>query len=123
MVESPFAWKNKSAQKPVTFSDSEIEVAKQLIQLSSGDSDVHNDEDSTNNNYSVLQRTSQGKQSRVDSGEVTYSAAMDNILAEAEDETFPRRNKRYRYIEDLYSVTQLLPVSGIREKKKIKRRN
>lgn len=117
---------NISTRKPVMFSESEIEAAEQLIQLSSGDYEDHH---SSNNSgsYSVVQRTQLHQNNKVDSGcDVSSSNAatsIDDVMAEAEeDESFGRRkNKiRYRYIEDLYSVTKPVPEA---KGKKLKYRN
>ncbi|KAH1250372.1 hypothetical protein GmHk_05G013537 [Glycine max] len=101
-IVKPFVVGNP--QKLIPFSQSEIEAAKQLIQLSSGDSEE--DHHSSNSNNSCSYSVVQGKppyQSKVDSGGDVSSVAT--TTAESEDESFARKNKRYRSIKDLYSVT------------------
>ncbi|CAJ1935948.1 unnamed protein product [Sphenostylis stenocarpa] len=102
----------KSTQKPITFSHSEIEAAKQLIQLSSGDSEEDHHSSNNSCSYSVVQ----GKphQSRVDSGGDVSSVAETTV--DSQDESFASTNKRYRCIKDLYSVTA--PVPAVKAKKK-----
>ncbi|KAG5029144.1 hypothetical protein JHK85_013101 [Glycine max] len=104
MATSLSAHQIKNPQKLIPFSQSEIEAAKQLIQLSSGDSEE--DHHSSNSNNSCSYSVVQGKppyQSKVDSGGDVSSVAT--TTAESEDESFARKNKRYRCIKDLYSVT------------------
>ena len=83
------------------FSKREIDAARQLIQLSSGDSE---EDGSSNDSYSVEQ-----------SSNVNGSGSdVVTSIEEADDEEGlglgRRRNKRYRYVEDLYNVTKPLPV-------------
>ncbi|KAG5000582.1 hypothetical protein HKD37_08G022194 [Glycine soja] len=66
--------KKKKRKGSYMFSATEIEAARQLVELSNG---------------SIRE--------------------VEDILAEIEeDERFRRRNSRYRYIQDLYNVTQPL---------------
>ncbi|MED6113985.1 hypothetical protein PIB30_075894 [Stylosanthes scabra] len=117
---------NKNTGKPASpFSKSEIEAAKQLIQLSSSgdeqeeDGDYHHNHSISNNScsYSVVQGNNNS------GGDVVSSAAADD---EEKDESclLPRRNnKRYRFLEDLYSVTVPLIVKSKRKNTSIKTRN
>ncbi|KAG4398628.1 hypothetical protein AAZX31_08G075300 [Glycine max] len=103
MATSLSARQIKPTQNPIPFSQSEIEAAKQLIQLSSGDSEEDHHSSSNSCSYSVVQ----GKppqQSKVDSGGDVSSVAVTTAV-ESEDESFARKNKRYRCIKDLYSAT------------------
>lgn len=96
--------RNSPKQKPTTFSQAEIEAARQLIQLSSaGGTVVDEEHHSSNNSYSV--------QADVLSVSVSQSStdAIEDVLAEIEeDERLRRRIKRYRSIQDLYNVTDPL---------------
>ncbi|KAL2343741.1 hypothetical protein Fmac_005026 [Flemingia macrophylla] len=107
----------KSTQKPVTFSQSEIEAAKQLIQLSSGDSEEL-DHCSSNNScsYSVVQGNKQPHNPESSCGDVSSLA----LESQQHDDSFSRTNKRYRYLKDLYSVTAPLPTVKSKKKKKKK---
>ena len=119
------ACENKRTQKP--FSKSEIEAAKQLIQLSSSGDDYSEEEGggggggdhhSSNNScsYSVVQGNPQEDQSTIKVDTVGDVSSVAATAEEDEDETLPRRNnKRYRFIEDLYSVT--VPVPAVKAKK------
>lgn len=113
---------NKSPQKPISFSESEIEAAEQLIQLSNGDSEEDHHSSINSCSFSMVQ----GKQhdhnsNKVDSGgdvasSIVATTIEDVVLAEAKDESFGRRkNKRYRYIEEVYSVTE--PIAEVNVKK------
>lgn len=107
------ACENKSAQKRkrAMFSLTEIEVAKQLIQLSNSvtvSSTTHLDDEDHHsfNSYSVERKSQQSNDD--DSGD-----KVEDVLAEIEqDKILRRKNNRYRYIHDLYNVTE--PVVHVR---------
>ncbi|QHO03771.1 hypothetical protein HN51_038112 [Arachis hypogaea] len=119
MATAVSACESKINRKPASpfFSKSEIEAAKQLIQLSSsGDEEQqqydHHHQSMSNNScsYSVVQGTNNSGGCDV----VSSAAAVD----EEEDESrlLPtRKNKRYRFLEDLYSVT--VPIVKSKKKK------
>ncbi|TKY59561.1 hypothetical protein E2542_SST16651 [Spatholobus suberectus] len=113
MATSISAYQIKSPQKPIPFSQSEIEAAKQLIQLSSGDSEEDHHSSNNSCSYSVVQGKPRHP-AKVDSGGDVSSVAATTV--ESEDENFARTNKRYRCIKDLYSVTA--PVPTVKSKKK-----
>lgn len=105
------AHKNKNTDRAGNLSLSEIEAANLLIQLSSEDSkeDRHNSCSSNSNScsYSVVQG----------SGDVSSSwSASIEAVAEFEDEGFARK-KRYRSIEELYSVTTPLLAKTMKRRK------
>ncbi|KAK7363217.1 hypothetical protein VNO77_05350 [Canavalia gladiata] len=115
MATSISSYQNKSTQKPIPLSQSEIKAAKQLIQLSSGDSEEDQHSSSNSCSYNMVQ----GKphHTKVNSGGDVSSVAATTV--ESEDESFSSTNKRYRYIKDLYSVT--VPMSTVKVKKKSKK--
>ncbi|OIV89113.1 hypothetical protein TanjilG_27429 [Lupinus angustifolius] len=77
---------NKSTQNLVMFSDSEIEAAEQLIQLSSGDSSVEDHHSSNNScSYSV-------NNNMVDSYDVESSIAATTTES-VEDKGFVRKKE------------------------------
>ncbi|KAJ1434982.1 hypothetical protein SESBI_05347 [Sesbania bispinosa] len=108
------ACENKNTQKkrkPFLFSQTEIEAARQLIQLSNsiGDSSLDEDHHSSNNSSSVQGKPqlSKGDSSAEVSLSLSPTDSVEDVLAEIEeDERLRRKIKRYRYIEDLYNVTK-----------------
>ncbi|MED6209264.1 hypothetical protein PIB30_053080 [Stylosanthes scabra] len=127
MATAVSACESKNTRKPASpFSKSEIEAAKQLIQLSSsgdeeedGDYHLSHHHHSISNNscsYSVVQGNNNS------GGDVVSSALADD--EENESCLLPRRNnKRYRFLEDLYSVTVPVIVKSKRKKTSIKTKN
>ncbi|QCD84032.1 hypothetical protein DEO72_LG2g4382 [Vigna unguiculata] len=107
----------KSTQKPITFSHSEIEAAKQLIQLSSGDSEEDHQSSNNSCSYSVVQ--GKPRQSKVDSGGDVSSVAETAV--DSQDESFAATTtKRYRCVKDLYSVTEPVPATKAKKKRNTK---
>jgi hypothetical protein len=96
--------KGRNKKRPVKLSLSEIEAAKFLVQLSSGDfeEDQNSNNNSNSNSYSVSHNN------KVDSGGDVLSPCT--VLSDSES-CVARTNKRYRYvnIEELYRVTSPLP--------------
>jgi uncharacterized FlaG/YvyC family protein len=102
--------KNTQKEKFGSFSETEIDVAKHLIQLSNS---TGGSESSTTN--SVENRHSNSSNSvtlqRKGSDEISPQPSspadsVEDVLADIEeDERLRRKNKRFRYIEDLYRVT------------------
>ncbi|OIW00764.1 hypothetical protein TanjilG_13138 [Lupinus angustifolius] len=89
---------NKSTQKPVKFSESEIEAAKVLLQLKNG---YYSEHDHHKNN-TMLQRKQHNKVDRDGASSSSITAAA---TAEAEADAFERENmdkNRYRHIKDIY---------------------
>ena len=116
MAKSSFVRQNTDIQNLPTFSDSEMDAATQLIQLSSS-----RDSDGSKADSSSVQGKPD-EQCKVDCSDVTSKAA-NGIIAEAEEEEeFGRRNKRYRYIEDLYNVTEPVSVNVVGKPKRKKNR-
>ncbi|WVY94910.1 hypothetical protein V8G54_033998 [Vigna mungo] len=100
--------KEKSGEKRKNlgmFTQTEIEMARQLVQLSnsitdSSSTDLQEDGRSLNSSESV-----EGKWKK--SNDEDISDAVEDVLAEIEeDESLRRRNNRYRYIQDLYNSTR-----------------
>ncbi|RDY05358.1 hypothetical protein CR513_10815, partial [Mucuna pruriens] len=118
MATSLSAYQIRSTQKPITFSQSEIEAAKQLIQLSSCDSEEDHYSSNNSCSYSVVQGKSL-PHTMADSGGDVSSVSPSATTIHSQDENFARTIKRYRCIQDLYSVTAPLPT--LKSKKKIKK--
>lgn len=95
--------KGRNKKRPVKLSLSEIEAAKFLVQLSSGDfeEDQNSNNNSNSNSYSV-------SHNKVDSGGDAVSSST--VLSDSES-CVARTNKRYRYvnIDELYRATSPLP--------------
>ncbi|XLS53427.1 hypothetical protein HN51_014104 [Arachis hypogaea] len=124
MATAVSACESKINRKPASpfFSKSEIEAAKQLIQLSSsGDEEEqqydHHHQSVSNNScsYSVVQGSNNSGGCDV----VSSAAAVDEEEEEEEEDESrllpTRKNKRYRFLEDLYSVT--VPIVKSKKKK------
>jgi len=94
--------KGRNKKRPVKLSLSEIEAAKFLVQLSSGDFEEDQNSNNNSNSYSVSHND------KVDSGGDVLSSST--VLSDSES-CVARTNKRYRYvnIEELYRVTSPLP--------------
>ncbi|KAK7302464.1 hypothetical protein RJT34_13354 [Clitoria ternatea] len=117
------ACEKKSTQnhKPPTFSRTEIDAAMQLIQLSNSivdSSTTYLDEDhhSSNNSYSVQWKREQSKGDTTSAHtSPSTTEAVEDILADIEeDECFKRRNKRYRYVHEIYQVTHPVKATHIK---------
>lgn len=108
-------------RSPVKLSLSEIEAAKLLIQLSSGDSEQDRNSNNNSNSYSV-NHDNKVDSEYVSSSSISAQPAVTEMSDSEDDERcFPRRKKRYRYVnEELYRVTSPLPA--IDKAKIIKRR-
>ncbi|KEH31291.1 hypothetical protein MtrunA17_Chr4g0051111 [Medicago truncatula] len=93
--------KGRNKKRPVKLSLSEIEAAKFLVQLSSGDFEEDQNSNNNSNSYSV-------SHNKVDSGGDVVSSST--VLSDSES-CFARTNKRYRYvnIDELYRATSPLP--------------
>ncbi|CAJ1963587.1 unnamed protein product [Sphenostylis stenocarpa] len=93
-------------KKPGMFTQTEIEMARQLIQLSNSIADSSSSqlqEDGHSFNSESVQWKWQESNNDDESG------AVEDVLAEIEeDESLRRRNNRYRYIQDLYNATEPL---------------
>jgi uncharacterized FlaG/YvyC family protein len=102
--------KNTQKEKFGSFSETEIDVAKHLIQLSNStggsESSTTNSVEnrhSNSNNSVTLQRKGSDEISPQPS---SPADSVEDVLADIEeDERLRRKNKRFRYIEDLYRVT------------------
>lgn len=100
--------KNTQKEKFSSFSQTEIDAAKQLIELSnsiaeseSSITQMGKDRHSNSSNSVTLQWKPQQCKSCNDD---LYK--VEDVLAEIEeDERLRRKIKRFRYIEDLYKVT------------------
>ncbi|KAJ7968113.1 hypothetical protein O6P43_012263 [Quillaja saponaria] len=114
MVKSASPCKIGMTQKLQTFSEPEIEAARLLVQLSESDSDYYNERNNSSNNSNSVQ---QGKteQNRVDSSDVSSKIEASNIFEEKDDEILGRRKKRFRYISEIYRITE--PVNFVKAKK------
>ncbi|GAU43311.1 hypothetical protein TSUD_390100 [Trifolium subterraneum] len=99
--------KNTQREKFGSFSETEIDVAKHLIQLSSGGSESSTiNSDETRHSNSSNSVTFEKKGSDEISQPSSPADSVEDVLAEIEeDERLRRKNKRFRYIEDLYRVT------------------
>ncbi|KAK7400253.1 hypothetical protein VNO78_11456 [Psophocarpus tetragonolobus] len=117
MATSISAHQIRTTHNPITFSQSEIEAAKQLIQLSSGDSEE--DHCSSNNSYSCSYSYSNSNSYSYSYSVVQGKPQHNNLhsapdfssVADSQDQTFARTTKRYRCIQDLYTVTSPLPAA------------
>lgn len=111
--------------KKSLFSQTEIEAARNLIQLSNSITTGSTTAYSDDNSSSVQWKP---QHSNVDddhdesppSLSPSSSDVIEDVLADIEeDECLKRRNKRYRYIRDLYQVTELVvfhePPSKVRK--------
>ncbi|KAK7328234.1 hypothetical protein VNO77_22336 [Canavalia gladiata] len=120
---------NAQKRKPAMFSQTEIEVARTLIQLGNRvmdssttflDEDRHN----CNNSYSLQWKPQQSKGDTCADESPSSSDAIEDVLAEIEEnESFRRRKKRIRYIQDLYNTTEPLVNVPAFKAKKIKCKN
>ncbi|CAA2934749.1 Hypothetical predicted protein [Olea europaea subsp. europaea] len=99
--------KSRSARKPQMVSNPEMDAALQLIQLS-GDSDYSKENHGGHATKSVEQNR---EESVGDSNEISSTFIR-------ELKTCPKRKRRYRSIDDLYSVTK--PVIIKKRGKKIR---
>jgi len=101
--------KGRNKKRPDKLSLSEIEAAKFLVQLSSGDFEEDQNSNNNSNSYSVSHNN------KVDSGgDVVSSSTISapaTVLSDSAESFVARTNKRYRYvnIEELYRVTSPLP--------------
>ncbi|KAL5054620.1 hypothetical protein RYX36_035302 [Vicia faba] len=107
---------------PVKLSLPEIEAAKLLIQLSSGDSEQDRNSNNNSNSYSVNHENKVDSEYVLSSSSISAQPVATEMSDSEEDERlFPRRKKRYRYVnQELYRVTSPLPA--IDKGKIIKRR-
>jgi len=96
---------DQKRKKPGVFTQTEIEMARQLIQLSNSIADssstqLQEDGRSFNSSESVEWKWQKSND------EDDISDAVEDVLAEIEeDESLRRRNNRYRYVQDLYNAT------------------
>ncbi|KAL9321448.1 hypothetical protein ACSQ67_013287 [Phaseolus vulgaris] len=93
-------------KKPGIFTQTEIEMAKLLIQLSNSIADsssTHLQEDVLS--FSSSESVEWKWQKSNDEDDI--SDAVEDVLADIEeDESLRRRKNRYRYIQDLYNATR-----------------
>lgn len=119
------ACENKNTHKH-KFSQTEIEAARQLIQLSNSsiaDSNTTTDFDEDHHSSNSVQWKPQ--QSKVGDDDASLSPStspsdeIEDVLADIEeDESLRRRNKRFRYIQDIYNATDpIVPESPLKPNK------
>lgn len=103
--------KNTQKKKYGFFSLTEIDAAKLLIELSN--STTYLDENCHSNSSKSVTVQSMTQQSK-DSDDISPSSPTDSVedvLAEIEeDERLRRKNKRFRYVEEVYRVTDPIVI-------------
>ncbi|CAL5183140.1 unnamed protein product [Lathyrus oleraceus] len=116
------AYENKNTQEDKfgSFSEMEIDIAKQLIQLSNSNGETQSgttclDENRHSHSYSSNSVTLQWKLEECKGGDVISPSSpgdsVEDVLAEIEeDEGLRRKKKRIRYVEELYRVTDPIVV-------------
>ncbi|CAK8530242.1 unnamed protein product [Lathyrus sativus] len=108
--------KNTEQNKFGSFSEMEIDIAKQLIQLSNSNGETQSgttclDDNRHSHSYSSNSVTLQWKLEECKgSDDISPSSpggdSVEDVLAEIEeDEELRRKKKRIRYVEELYRVT------------------
>ena len=118
MAKLSLACKDGRTQKKhigYSFSESEMDVARQLIQLSGDSDDSHNHDDDNNmNNSEVKVEQSEGD----DAADVcSTNNIRETIEEEEEDEIFYRRKRRFRSIYHVYKSTKPVIISNAQRRK------
>jgi hypothetical protein len=114
MAKSALACKARRTQKVFRFSESEMDVARQLIQLS-GESDDHHhhrDDDDNNNNSCGEGKAEQSKVGDASSTNYTIGETFE------EDGICWPRKRRFRSIYHLYSSTKPVIVANAKRMKR-----
>ena len=99
-----------------SFSESEMDVARQLIQLSGDSDDNHNHDDDNNmNNSEVKVEQSEGDHA----ADVCSTNNIRETIEEEEedDEIFYRRKRRFRSIYHVYKSTKPVIISNAQRRK------
>ena len=123
MAKLSLACKDGRTQKKhigYSFSESEMDVARQLIQLSGDSDDSHNHDDDNNmNNSEVKVEQSEGD----DAADVCSTNNIRETIEEEEeeeeedDEIFDRRKRRFRSIYHVYKSTKPVIIANAKRRK------
>ncbi|KAL4614737.1 hypothetical protein ACB092_07G074800 [Castanea dentata] len=120
MAKLSLACKDGRTQKKhigYSFSESEMDVAQQLIQLSGDSDDNHNQDDDNNTNSSEVKvERSKGD----DAADVCSTNNIRETIEEEEedgDEIFYRRKRRFRSIYNVYKSTEPVIIANAKRRK------
>ncbi|KAK9989141.1 hypothetical protein SO802_029380 [Lithocarpus litseifolius] len=117
MAKLSLACKDGSTQKKhigYSFSESEMDVARQLIQLSGDSDDNHNHDDDNNMNSSEV-KVEQSKGD--DAADVCSTNNIRETIEEEDDEVFDRRKRRFRSIYHVYKSTKPVIIANAKRRK------
>ncbi|KAK9989142.1 hypothetical protein SO802_029381 [Lithocarpus litseifolius] len=122
MAKLSLACKDGRTQKKhigYSFSESEMDVARQLIQLSGDSEDNHNHDDDNNVNSSEV-KVEQSKGD--DAADVCSTNNIRETIEEEEeeeedDEIFDRRKRRFRSIYHVYKSTKPVIIANAKRRK------
>ncbi|CAK7331935.1 unnamed protein product [Dovyalis caffra] len=124
MAKFPLSCKDKKTQKMIMgFSELEIDVAWQLVQMSSRDNKRKLKVIKNKKNDEAERSSCQSDASNEHAGYTFFEEEEeeDNIFGEKDDDGYPkRRNKRFRSINHVYKVTQPVLAGGCVHSKKMK---
>jgi hypothetical protein len=115
MAKSPLACEARRTQKQkgFSFSESEMDVARQLIQLSGGSDDHHHNDDDNNNTSCAEGKVEQSKVGDATDASSTNTTTIGETfdVKEEEDGICWPRKRRFRSISHLYSSTKPVIVA------------
>lgn len=121
MAKLSLACKDGRTQKKhigYSFSESEMDVARQLIQLSGDSDDNHNHDDDNNTNSSEVKvEQSKGDDATDVCSTNNIRETIEEVEEEKVDEIFYRRKRRFRSIYHVYKSTEPVIIANAKRRK------
>lgn len=121
MAKLSLACKDGRTQKKhigYSFSESEMDVARQLIQLSGDSDDNHNHDDDNNTNSSEVKvEQSKGDDATDVCSTNNIRETIEAVEEEEVDEIFYRRKRRFRSIYHVYKSTEPVIIANAKRRK------